>query len=327
KIGYSENYVSRTQEYGSFSVGVAQQHGLKSLARLDITAGLFGSSSEKFTISVPDYVVEWKKGGKIAFTVDNTNEYGNLLIKWNGAELYNKRASEGVHSIDIAPPLIKPENTLEISAQGPGLLFWAATVYEINDFVVNAEYGPAKFLDFEVTQDELESLNKFELKWYTTTRRGKLIVKVNGVQVYMDEPARQETVTFTDTSPVSIQISPGKNRLTMIAVNGSFELNDVLMNTYISKNQRTVKERFELTGEQVNMIKASGGVARIYVNEIERPGELWVKINEQGGGSTLAEAGWNTIKFKGELMEIDSNWIEVSGTGTFDVGDISVEVA
>ncbi len=326
-IGYSENYVSRVQDFGSFGVGLPQLENLKSVPRMEITAGLFGLSSERFTVLVPSHILEWLKSGEITFTVDDTNQYGNLVITWNGAELYNEMADTGKHTVTVLPSQIKEENGMEIAAQGPGVMFWAATIYNIRDFKMNAEYGPAKFLDFAVSQDELESLDRFDLSWFTASRLGTLVVKVNGEGIYSAEPERQDSVEFTDTGLQTASIIPGDNRLTFLAVDGSFELQDVILKTYVSKNQRVMRERFELTESQLNSLKAKGSVVRMYVEDVERPGRLQIKLNEQSAGSVDAKPGWNRIPFSADLLDIDTNWLEISGTGTFDIGDVSVEVA
>ena len=324
-IGFSENYISRTQDFGSFGVGIPQQSTLKSVPRMEIMAALFSSSSEQFTVNAPN--IEWVKSGSMSFTVDKTNKYGNLIILWNGAELYNDKASEGTHKISLTSSQIKEENTLQILAQGPGMLFWASTVYKISSFELKAEYGPAKFIDFTVSQDELESLDKFDLSWFTASRSGILTVKVNGENIYSASPQRQESVNFTDSTLITTSIKPGTNRLTFVAVNGSFELQDVMLNTRVSKNQRTIKERFDVKESQLNSLRAKGGVVRLYVESIENDGELRVKFNEQGIGSAEAKSGWNSISFKADALETGSNWVEISGTGTFDVGDVSIALA
>ncbi|MBN2330817.1 MAG: hypothetical protein JXC85_03305 [Candidatus Aenigmarchaeota archaeon] len=326
-IGYSDNYVSRSQDYGSFGVGLPQLETLKAVPRMEITAGLFGSASEQFTVYVPEHIVEWLKGGEITFTVEGSNQYGNLMIAWNGDVVYDKKIARGAEAVTLYPGSIKQENTLQVSAQGPGMLFWAATVYNIKDFEVNAEYGPAKFVSFSVSQDELESLDRFDLSWFTASKRGNLVVKVNGEEIFSGVPERQQRVEFTDTGMTTASIIPGTNRLAFMAVNGSYELQDVIMKTYVSKDQRVMKEKFDVTDPQLNSLKAKGGVVRMYVEDIDRTGDLLVKINEQSAGSTYATEGWNSIPFDADLLERGTNWLQISGTGTFDVGDVSVELA
>jgi hypothetical protein len=327
-IGFSDNYVSRTQDFGAFGVGLPQKESLKTVPMMEITAGLFGSTSEEFSIEVPEYVIEWLKGGEISFDIDDTNSYGNLVVTWNGAVVYEKKGGAGSRTVTLSTSQIKQDNTVQIAAQGPGMMFWAATAYTLKDFEVSAEYGPAKFLDFSVSQDELESLDRFELSWFTASRRGTLLVKVNGDQIYSGTSERMESVEFTDTSLSSASIVPGKSRLAFMALNdGSFELQDVIMRTYVSKNQRTIREKFDLNGAQLNSLVANGGVVKMYVENVESSGDLRIKLNEQSAGSVSAKAGWNSVPFEADLLEVGSNWLEIGGTGTFDVGDVTVELA
>ncbi|MFH0956381.1 MAG: hypothetical protein V1813_00805, partial [Candidatus Aenigmatarchaeota archaeon] len=207
-LGYTQNYVSRVQEFGSFGVGVPQDEVLKSAPMMEVTAGLLGGEREDLDITAPDYAVEWVKGGTMTFRVTDTNQYGDLVVKWNGDEVYRGRASAGDYEIELLPSQVKGQNTLEVYADGPGLMFWATTVYQIKDFEAKATYGPAKFIDFAVSQDELETLDHFELAWYTQSRRGNLSVAINGEEIYNAYPERDVSISFTDSSLGSTMIRP-----------------------------------------------------------------------------------------------------------------------
>ena len=324
-VGYTENYVSRVQEFGSFGVGIPQDHELKSAPRMEITAGMFGGTSEEFDILVPDYVVDWIKGGTITFTVTDANKYNNLVILWNGAKLYDDEAYEGEHELELLPSQIKAQNTLEIKALGPGLAFWAATAYSISDFEVTASYGPAKFLDFTVSQDELETLDRFELVWYTAQRRGQLGVEINGEEIYRAEPERDAKVIFMDTDLEEVAIRPGQNRLIFKAYDGTFELDDVILNTHVSMAQKVVRERFDLDDAQVNTLKDKGLLLKLYVKNIDKSGAINVRLNEASAGSTSGKNGWNHITLGTDNLETGSNWLEISSLGAFDISEASIE--
>jgi len=326
-VGFSQDSVSRTVDFGSFGVGLPQQEPLKTAPKMEITASLFGSTSEKFTVSVPQNVLEFIKGGQVSFDVADTNRYGNLIVRWNGAEVYAQKAENGKHAVTLDASQIKAENTAEFLAQGPGLLFWASTVYSLRDIRVSADYGPAKFLDFEVSQDELESLARFELGWFTASRKGNLVIKVNGEQMFSRLPERQDKLEFGVADLKEAAINPGVNRFTLIAQNGSFELQGVTLRTFVSKNQRVIKERFDVSEAQMKLLRAKGGVINAYVKAVGKAGELRAKLNEETAGSVQAKAGQNNIGFSAGQVHSGANWLEVSGTGTFDVGEVSVELA
>ncbi len=326
-VGYTENYVSRIQEFGDFGVGVPQDYELKSAPRMEINAGLFGGQSEEFDIIVPDYVLEWVKGGLITFRVTDANKYNNLVITWNGAKVYDEKAYEGEHEIELHPSDIKGENTLEIKALGPGLAFWAATAYSISDFDVSASYGPAKFLDFTVSQDELETLDTFELLWYTAQRRGELGVEVNGEEIYRDVPERDGRILFTDGDLADVVIMPGNNRLIFKAYNGSFELYDVILNTHVSMSKKVVRERFDLDEQQVSKLKESGLLLKLYIDSVDKPGTITFRINDESVGSTPGKGGWNNVRLGTGPLESGSNWLEISSNGAFETGKASLEIA
>ncbi len=325
-IGYTENYVSRVQEFGSMKVGVPEAYELKTLPKMEITAGLFGGTSEEFEISVPDYVADWVKGGTITFTVTDTNKYNNLVIEWNGAKIYDDKAYEGDHEVTILPEQIKEQNTLEVRALGPGLAFWAATAYSLREFTVNAEYGPAKFMDFDVSDDELEALDMFELLWYTAKSRGELAVEVNGEELYRAEPERDAKITFMDTDLEEVTIRPGKNRLIFKAYDGSFELDDVILNTHVSMAQKVLREKFELTDEQLEAL-GDNIVLKLRIGSVDKSGTINTKLNDVRSGSGTGKAGLVSIPMSTSSLTSGGNWLEISSLGAFEITDASIEVA
>jgi hypothetical protein len=326
-VGYTENYVSRVQNFGDFAVGVPQDYELKRAPKMEITAGLFGESKEEFDIIVPDYVIDWIKGGLIIFTVTDANKYNDLVILWNGAEVYREKAYEGEHEVDIFPSQIKGQNTLTVKALGPGLAFWAATAYSISDFTVTASYGPAKFLDFAVSQDELETLDTFELLWYTAQRRGELGIEVNGEEIYRGPAERDGKVLFKDSDLTEVTIRPGDNRLIFKAYNGSFELDDVILNTHVSMAKKVIRERFDLDEGDITTLKEKGLLLKFYVESMDKAGTINFRINEERVGSTSGKEGWNNVKLGTDYLESGSNWLEISSNGAFDIGEASIEIA
>jgi hypothetical protein len=328
-LGYTQNYVSRVQEFGSFGVGVPQDEILKSAPMMEVTAGLLGGTREDLDITAPDYAVEWVKGGTITFRVTETNQYGDLVVRWNGDEVYRSKASVGDYEIELLPSQVKGQNTLEVYADGPGLMFWATTVYQIKDFTAEAIYGPAKFIDFAVSQDELETLDHFELAWYTQSRRGNISVDINGEEIYNAYPERDVSISFTDSSLGSTMIRPGNNRMMFSSVNStdSFELSDVLINTHVSRSQRTVKEKVTITKAQLDRLKAKGGSLSLYVSKVEKTGRLVLKINEQSSGSVEGKTGWNIISVNKDMVREGENWFEISSTGAFAISEAKAEIA
>jgi hypothetical protein len=328
-LGYTQNYVSRVQEYGDFGVGVPQEEVLTSAPMIEVSAGLLGGERESFDLAAPDYVQDWKKGGSITFRVSETNQYGDLVVRWNGDEVYRGRASVGEYDIDLEAAQIKGQNTLEVYADGPGLMFWATTVYQLKDLEAKASYGPAKFLDFAVSQDELETLDHFELAWYTKSRRGNLSVSINGGEIYNAYPERDVSISFTDTALGSSILRPGNNRLMFASVNAtdSFELSDVLINTHVSRSQKTVKEKVTITHEQMQRIQARGASLTIYVTKIDKAGRITLSVNEQQSGSVEGKVGVNTVAVNKALVKEGENWFEISSTGAFTVSEAKVEMA
>ncbi|MCK5022900.1 MAG: hypothetical protein KAS04_01870, partial [Candidatus Aenigmarchaeota archaeon] len=185
KVGLSENQISRTARFGSFTLGQSQGHTLKEMPSVKVSQGYFGADSKEFQINVDGNILSNLRDVKISFGIDESNLYGNLIVKWNEKTYFEKTANLRSYDVYIDAEDVKESNVLEISAGGPGLYFWASTYYDLGNFKVVGEYGPEKFMSFKVYPNEIEAWNLGTLKFYTTKgQSGVIIVKLNGNEIY-----------------------------------------------------------------------------------------------------------------------------------------------
>ena len=119
-VGYAEDQPV-SSGLGTFTVGETQEEVLKSVPQIEISSGWFGGNVEEYTIQVPSHYRESMRDILLSFNVYDTNQYGNLNVKWNGKNFYNEKAPRSRVVVDIDANYIEDENTLEISADGPGL--------------------------------------------------------------------------------------------------------------------------------------------------------------------------------------------------------------
>ena len=181
-VGFLDEVPAKDLSLGSFTVGRPVQDTLRQFSRMNVEKSLFGASDQKYTINVPDWYHQTMEKVILKFSVDNTNMYGNLIIRWNGKEFFSRLASPRGYTIEIDKTYVKESNTLEVMAGSPGLRFWATTVYKLKDFQVSVAYGPAKLYPFELYQNELQAFQKGELSFYSVGS-ANLNVKINGKEV------------------------------------------------------------------------------------------------------------------------------------------------
>ncbi|RLI97686.1 MAG: hypothetical protein DRO99_02665 [Candidatus Aenigmatarchaeota archaeon] len=320
-VGFSENE-PRSSSLGTFTVGETQSESLKRIPQLEISAGMFGSQSEKLNVEIPSYYMDSLRDIMVTFRVYDTNEYGNLYVKWNGKDFHAMKTPRGDVEVKIDANYVEASNTLEVYCDGPGLAFWAATVYTLRDFRVDLEYGPSKVIAFTLDQAETEAFSRGELK-FIGYGNSNLRVRVNGYKVWDQMPDGVETVVFNYTgAPLKL----GSNILSIDAPTGQVTLNNAMLNIYVLTNQVTRTRNFDITDSQYTMLDGQGytGVLRFRVEDTTRQGELRAELNGNVIGSVSPRNGWNAMTFSASEANEGSNTLEFSGTGYWTISDAEV---
>lgn len=323
EVGYVENYAARTIELRTFTVGQNQTESMVSAKQIDITKGWFGGNEETFAVVVPSYYLDTARGIRISFDVYDTNQYGNLRFKWNGVVLEENAYDNGFHSFLITGEDVKQSNTLTVLCDGPGMMFWASTVYQLKNFNVNLEYGPERVIPFEMLPSEMQEFDRIELSFFGSGT-GTLQVKVNGVSVYQGSPRGVEKVDF---NLFEAPVKAGQNIITFIDRDGAYTLQDTQMKIFLMSSKAVVTRTFNLTQENYNLM-SQGFQGRInyFVDNIARQGSLEIKLNNKIIPVTTPQVGWNTASFTSSEAVVGDNTLAFSGTGNYQITTTRVEL-
>ncbi len=257
-VGLTGAQAARSVKFGSFTLGQTQSETLREMASVGVSQGYFGSDPKKFEITVDPGVLGSLRSAKISFDMGETNLYGNLIIKWNDKAVFDRLANLNRFEITIPAEDVKESNVLEMSAAPPGLYFWSATYYGLQNFRVAAEYGPEKIMSFKVYPNELEAWDRGILKFYTTSgQRGDIQVKLNGQGIYSSSNPEHLVTKEFEFSQIGNVIRAGDNIISFRS-SSVFELDDVSFDIYLMGGG-SVKERyFNLTRADINLLKGSG---------------------------------------------------------------------
>lgn len=319
RVGYTGTSPIRTESMGSFIAGEPQSEALKSVTELSIATSLIGMESREYTIPVQEEVLSEVRKVDIVFTVDDTNLYGNLRIKWNGKEVLNRQAYRGYYTVEIEKDNVKTVNSLEVYADGPGWLFWAATTYDLKDFKVNQVSGASKIYPFSLTLSELQTFDHAEVRFSVSKRAGDtLLIKANGITVYNAYPGVQENVSFE----YGDFLKAGKNLLVFSAETGSFNIEDAELSVYSLTNVLVKSRGFDLSSEMLGDFQL--GVLEVTVDNVVKEGDLSVKVNGNAVDTAGAAVGKNRFTFGKSLVKEGDNDIEFSGSGAFDVSQVRI---
>lgn len=321
RVGFTGSSPIRTEDIGSFIAGEPQVVSIKSLTELRVATSLIGMEKREYTLGIQEEILPEVREVKISFDVDETNLYGNLVIKWNGKDVFNKKASVGHYSLTLEKDVVKTANSLEIYAEGPGLLFWASSIYTLKDFKVNQVSGLAKLYPFSLSSGELQTLDKGEISFELGKRGpGKLLIKVNGITVYFKEPGLEEKIPFTYSDVPFLKA--GNNMIVFSTETGSFNIMDAKLSIFSLSNIQVRKRGFDMDSEMLGEFGI--GILEIRVGKIVKDGDFQVSINGEDLAGPAMSEGLNRIIFGKGLLQEGRNDIEFSGIGAFDIPEVRI---
>jgi len=312
------------QNYGTFGVGDVSTDTLKKTPQIQVSSSYFGSQNGNMEVNLLNAYVPVSRQVIITYRVHDAAAYGNLVIKWNGLELYNGKASKGVQTLHVAHEYINEHNSLQIYCEGPGIFFWASTVYVLRDFQVDLDYGNMKLLPFTLSAKEVETFKNGALEFnnmYGGT--GRLFVKLNGQTIFSGTPGSSESAKFDMFTGVGI--SPGNNMIALSTEEGTFRLSNVVLKIFVSTDNLVKERAFSLSKEQYDLfIQGYQGKIEFKVNRIMKQGSLSIKLNEKELNVPTVREGVNSVIFTGQEAQEGSNTLVFSGTGGWDIGEVDI---
>lgn len=316
-VGYSDNFLAVTIPIGTFMAGEPQAESLGGASSFELQAGIFGTNAKETDVNVPHEIAPDLEKVEVAFEVVDTNRYGDLVVEWNGKEIYRGRSPTKQHKIEVAEDYVKTNNKLRIYCEGPGWYFWASTIYQIKDLRLSAIHGKAKIVPFRLTAEEVQSFGRGEVSFLTTDKAGRnLTIKVNGQTIYSKYPQTQDKAVFTypDTG-----LQSGINMLVFTGEGGTFKVQEAKLEIYVLGNRMMKSRTFYLTEEQQKSMAAGKAALFLDFNAETVPanGELKITLNSKELELGKVLHGWNRARLA-DAAE-GRNTLEFSGTGTWNI--------
>lgn len=133
-------------------------------------------------------------GAYVRFVVEDTNNYGSVIVTQNGRKVFDEVVGPGEVIVPLNVSDVRKSNTVTIRADNPGLFFWAENVYSIRDVELSASYnGPvAKVYNFTLLPAEYTKFDHFQLTYgvrSATPNLPPLRIELNGQTIYLDAPS------------------------------------------------------------------------------------------------------------------------------------------
>lgn len=209
---------------------------------LEVTKSGFSESKEAFSISFPAEKMAITTSSHLELFVVDTNEKGNLIVTFNGQEMYNKKTSVGKVVIPLDKSLLNTTSIINIRTTGPSIFqFWSKAVYKIEkiNFVINFQDISEREKTFELNQNEIQNFHHFQfqarVKEYSAPLE-ELIIKINNQIVHAAKPP---LVAFNQTIDKDILgnrlVLNNQNKITFsFEKEASLSFDDIFLVVYFS---------------------------------------------------------------------------------------------
>ncbi|MBI1971967.1 MAG: hypothetical protein HYS53_01560 [Candidatus Aenigmarchaeota archaeon] len=330
-IGFTKEDKARTVNYDDFALGEESSMRIKEVLEQTISSGLFSSEVLSLDLPLNPPTVAEATGAMLSFEVADANDYGNLVVAWNGKDYYNEKPATGKVLIKLPKESLKNENRLEIKSAGPGARFWAASVYLLKNITLDVLTVSKRTIFFEVFPEEVSSWSSGVLNFRRagySSQDGIIKAYANGRLVYNSFPKETDIIQIGPDD-----IRPGTNSLKFES-DQVFSLKNVFLNVFLWKNRTTgITKSFLLSADDLTLLNRSGyyGVVQIKLGEVLKAAPLEVRfrgnkttksvfitelkdnINATFGADQVGE-GNNTLTFATDgSMRVDSVEVFIQG--------------
>lgn len=326
------NIIFATSE---ISLGVEAKQSLRHVPLDDLSIGAFGNKTitelndvliQKGIIRGDsqslDFSGEEITKAFVSFEVEETNNYGDLIVKLNGQKIWGERAQEGIYTVEL-PDFQEGDNSVEILASSSGLRIWAPNTYSLGSLkLIVASFSSEEVKSFKAYNHEVDGwdFSRLVLPIYESNIEGDLIIEINGKEVYRDAPEKG-LPNQIDFDRKKLQIEKGDNTIIFKAEEGgSYSIkNAELIIFYYSGGLDSYVSDFYIAGKNIALLdkEKTIGVLEFNIRD-DINADINVYINDEKLDYEL-DKGKNIINFNSSILYEDKNDIVFSTYGKYDI--------
>ncbi len=211
---------------------------LEEFSSITVKRSLFDNKPKLLSFVLDD--VDNTENVLMDFVVENGD--GDIIIKFNDAEVYEGRITNGnIEPINIKKDLLQKNNLIEFSVSSPGALFWKTNEYYIKKIKLVGTVTDISHLvtknKFYIADEEYESANKMELKYYPdceSRKVGPLVIEVNNHEVYSGTPSCN-IANHIEFGPELIR--KGDNDIMFSTTHGSYDIGRIDLKASIEEKE------------------------------------------------------------------------------------------
>lgn len=326
-LGFTKEDKARTINYDSFVIGANSSMKARGVLVQDIANGLFSYKDLSLDIDLQPATVTEAVAGSVSLEITSTNNYGDLVVSWNGKEYYNDKPAVGKVAVNIPKESIKESNILIVKSTGPGARFWASSFYALQNVHFDVITKSKRSLFFDVFPEEIPAWSSgvlnFRMADYSTAA-GKLKASINGKDIYSRFPKQTDSIEIGPTD-----IRSGKNVITLES-DSTFSLSNVFLNVFLWRNRTVgVSTSFKLNGDDLFLLNSSkfSGVVEINVGSVLKPAPIEIRFNSSRGvKSVFVTELKDTVdaKFGADQVNEGNNTMTLLSDGSMEIKSVDI---
>lgn len=262
-------------------------------------------------------------GAYIRFDVERANNYGNLIIKFNGNVIENRKFVPGSYTININSSMIGESNSIELVPTSSSWRLWAPTVYSLKnvEFVYQTHYSKMTEIPFTIYQEEANSMigKRGRITLDLGEHSGKLKILLNGNQVYYEGVSGYQSIYFDESN-----LKLGQNSIKFLAEDyGNFIGDASMLIYYDTLRDNDAVSDIIINQSNYNKLMNEWGIISFDVTRVTNPGGLSVSITDQNGRKSIL--AYDTLSAKNYYFFFNSSYLSL-GKNTVTIGPVDNSV-
>ncbi|MCK5593993.1 MAG: hypothetical protein KAI18_02000 [Candidatus Aenigmarchaeota archaeon] len=339
EIIFSADYLSlisnktqsaRTIDFGDFDVGhISKERTIESIDSLVVERGLFRSASKEFSFDGVNL-----EDAHLVFTVDDTNDYGNLRIYLNDEVVFDNKTVNGAeYTIEFNNLLL--HNDIRVEAQSSGIRFWAPTTYILSDMKVSAASFDNvdemySFIVYDYEMAGFDAMLSYEVG-AGSVRLDDFNVEINGNDINAEKRPMFGGLykeTFDRTDGV-IAAKPDTNYIKFFADGDAmYAVEGVQLTiTYFDSDKAAVSEYTVVVDEDTyDDMENKTIVLEYYVDKLSDDALLDVSLNEQMFNQKTVLYENQIVLGQDDFRRGKTNLLKFSTYGIYRLSDIDIRI-
>ena len=283
---------------------------VKEISSIAVKRALFTEKKQNITFSLeyPKYT------DNVLLSFNVLRSYGELIIKLNGREIFNKEVSGMPNPISLPNDLLKESNVLEFEASSIGMVFWKVNDYILENVKITADITDVKASEsksvFLINRDEKDNLDEASVRFYAGCEMetaGRLFVEINGYEVFTGVPDCGQIRTYQFSPEKLMQ---GENVIRFKSERGHYVLDNIRVNTKLREPEQYVWF-FQLNDDEYNKALNNSidiNLTADFADDSYKEGYFVINGYETGFSSKRMEESWiinSYVKKGGNTIKLD----------------------